>query len=176
MNINAFCRGATISNSTNVGLEHIWKGGTLSLREVGGSISLLLCALEVDVCAVHVHFSVANLVVPGPGQSVLARWKVWVIWNRELKCSRPSSAGIIGKVSSSVGRASTFNRMNNHPFRAGADCQSFRKGDLARATTMSSTTSETESLRHPYVDLVDTSLADIKCTFARIIRTIGSKW
>lgn len=100
----------------DIGHEHRREAVTFGERFGARLVTLLATSGHSDRSTVHVHLAVANSVEPCPCQGILACSNA--VWDTELESvgNRSSCAAII-KVSGSVDRASTLNRMDNHPFR-----------------------------------------------------------
>lgn len=141
----------------------------MPLGVIGWRISFLLGALDINQGTVHVHLSIANLVVPSPSKSVLAGGNIGVVGNGELKGGSASSVRVSSQISSSVGRASAFDGVNDHPFRRCIDLCTSSYGDLARSATVHCATSKAESLSFADMHGVDRAAANITLAFTRIV-------
>ena len=125
--------------------EHGWKRGCISARKLWHSkvglieirVSLAGSACDFDRCAVHVHLTITNLVEPCPREGVSARSDAL----RDGKTVRVRVRSGGGIVCSNVpghifSRASSLDRVDDHPFRA-LRCRGIRgKRHLARPTTV----------------------------------------
>lgn len=85
---------------------------------VEGDLSLARATSDLNRGTIHVHFSITHLVEPSPREGVGARGDA--CRNRERVCIRIRSGSriICSNVTRLVSRrATSFNGMNNHPFR-----------------------------------------------------------
>jgi hypothetical protein len=121
-----------------VGNEHIRLAAKNSGNLLGGSS--VCTTANLDGCAVHVHFAVANFVEPSPRKSVLARREIaWegdriridllviltILW-------------IVAKVAPSIRRTASNNGMEDLPLTLLRGCFICGYAKLARATAMDS--------------------------------------
>ena len=149
---------------TNVGHEHIWQ--SIKHIVVVGSTS------DCDRRAVHVHFSVANLVEPSPSHRVFTvrhALRHGVLERRVAGVSRRP----IGIASFGI-RTSAENGVNDLPLTVlgGLFVESDRK--LTRATSMCCATLERQRLWNANWNLVHCAdIVDSRSLFAREIRSIG---
>ena len=94
---------------------------------------------------VHVHFSVAHLVKPCPGDGVVSRSEL--LGNGEVILVRDLGAGAVSHVAGlSLGRATTLNGLDDLPHRVLVGLEVSGDGNLTRATSVNSSSLERELL------------------------------
>ena len=130
--VDAVGSGATV----DIGDEHAGQVGTLLergglFRTLGGT------TLDSDGSAVHVHLTVTNAVEPGPGQGVLAGLDT--VRDGEVEVGGDLVCLAATDVTLSVDRATTFERLDDHPVGVLGGLALGGQTDLARTTTVSST-------------------------------------
>jgi hypothetical protein len=123
VDVLAWWSGASV---TNVGLEN--------LRTLAESGDVGVGATNGDWRATHVHLSVADLVEPGPGENGLSRWSV-------LRNGVWKSVWALNLIALGSDRASTLEGLDDREARSGIWLHIVSQRDLARSTTMRSTTS-----------------------------------
>ena len=121
----------------DVGSEHVGELVDEALAAAGASDS--------DGGAVHVHLTVADLVEPSPGKSVLAGSQVG--GDLEVVGEGDGSLGVVTDVAGSVtGRAATLNGVDDLPDGVAGGGEVGGDGDLARTTTVDGSALEGEGL------------------------------
>lgn len=154
--LDVFGVGGQAVGSWDVGDEHGGEGGCLSAGKVRDgevglverSVSLAGSARDFDRCAVHVHLTVADLVEPGPREGVCS-WSDACRNGKTVGIRVRSRGGVVcSKVACHVlSRATSLDRVNDHPFRA-LRCRCIgSKRDLTRSTAMHRFAQEGERLR-----------------------------
>lgn len=125
--------------SAKVGDEHVGKGFVVGLVTAGAS--------ELDGGALHVEFTVSDLVKPRPGQGALSRGDV--VRDGEVVRVRVRRGGgvVSAKVASGVpGGTATLERLDHLPDAVSGGVLIVRDGDLATATTVDTLTLESQRL------------------------------
>ena len=163
---------AAAADGADVSDEHRREGGALVDGEAGGlgrgvdaewcdgfGVALLGAAGDGDGGAVHVHFTVADLVEPGPSEGVLAGGDTF--GDGVLELAGAGAVGVASDVAGSACGAATDDGVDDLPLGAGG--RSFIGGerDLAGSTTMGGAADEGEGL-------VDANGHDVACTLSGV--------
>lgn len=147
--VNTFFGVASSVTGIEIGNKHIGQAihEALSAGRSGNS----------ERSAVHVHLSVANLVEPSPGKSVVTSRKF--LGDIKVVCERAGAIGICREVPWSVfGRAATFNGFDYLPNGVLGGLQVSGDRNLARTTTMYGAANEFQCLLAALgVDIAGTS-------------------
>lgn len=130
--VDAVGSGATV----DVGDEHAGEVG--SLLERGDLFGTLRgTTLDSDRSAVHVHLTVTDTVEPGPSQGVLPGLNT--VRDGEVEVGGDLAGLATTDVTLSVDRATTFERLDDHPVGVLGGFAVGGQTDLARTTTVGST-------------------------------------
>lgn len=139
--------GAAVAD---VGLEHVGEVGTLGERGQaalvdggGGSIALLVSG-DSDGSTVHVHLTVTSAVEPSPSKSIFTSGDA--VGDLELEVGGAFIIGVVAEVAVEVGWAATNDGVDDLPLGVDGWGLVFGERDLARTTTVRSTTDEAEDL------------------------------
>lgn len=110
----------------------------------GFGVALLGAAGDGYRGAVHVHLTVADLVEPGPGESVLAGGYTFGDGVLELACA--GAVGVASDVAGSAGRAATYDGVDDLPLGAGGWGLVGGERDLARSAAVGGAADKGEGL------------------------------
>lgn len=128
---------AGVAAAENIGLEHFGE----RVQEILGATR----AGDRQGSTVHVHLTVANLVEPSPGKSVVTSRQL--LGDGEVICVRVDGVSVVTHVAGLVlCRAATLDGLDNSPYRVlvGLGVGSHR--NLARTAAVNSTSNEGELL------------------------------
>ena len=105
---------------------------------------LLAAAGNGDGRTVHVHFTITNLVEPGPGKRVVTGCDA--VGDSVLEGGRIKSTCVLADIPCRRGRASTFNGVDDHPLTVLCWLHVLCQRNLTRTAAMSSATLELKGL------------------------------
>jgi len=131
------------------------------------SISLLLGSSNSGRAAIHVKFAVTDLVDPRPCNCVVTWCDAFGNGVLEVGCALTARVGV--KVTSDVGRATTLDGVNDHPFGVLGWLEIGRQADLARSAAVNSAADEAQSLWF-------TDSHDVRCSFSLVDTSALFAW
>lgn len=161
---------ATVADVRN---KHRWEASlTLGLHFI--AVPLGRSSLDVDRGAVHVHFTVADFVEPGPSQSILAGRNT--LWDCVLE-SGQFPRRVIWEVAVDAGGTATLDRMNDLPLALSGGLHVGGQANLAGTASVDSTTHKFQSLglSNDHVIGLNRVVVNMSSQLAREVPAIGMK-